>query len=89
MNKYTMAVSGQRLGKHVPISRQQILNNITGGLQQSKSVFSTWSVQRCYISKGKSQFSQFCMVVCEEATLAVGKGIDTVGAVTRKRLVTD
>jgi hypothetical protein len=31
------AVSAQRIGKHVPIARQQILNNATVGLQQLKS----------------------------------------------------
>jgi hypothetical protein len=34
---YTKAVSGQRLVKHVPVARQQILNNATVGLQQWKS----------------------------------------------------
>jgi hypothetical protein len=33
----TRAVSGHRLGKHVPVARQQILNTATGGLQQWKS----------------------------------------------------
>jgi hypothetical protein len=27
--RYTRPVSWQRLGKHVPIARQQILNNVT------------------------------------------------------------
>jgi hypothetical protein len=43
------AVSGQRLGKHVPVARQQILNNATVGLQQWKRGVSTWSVPRSYI----------------------------------------
>jgi hypothetical protein len=30
---YTSAVSGQRLSKHVPIAREQILNNTIVGLQ--------------------------------------------------------
>jgi hypothetical protein len=29
MGGYTRAVYGQRLGKHVPVARQQILNNAT------------------------------------------------------------
>jgi hypothetical protein len=37
MGGYTMDVSGQRLSKHVPVARQQILNNVTVGLQQWKS----------------------------------------------------
>jgi hypothetical protein len=34
MGGYTRAVSGQQLGKHIPIARQQILNNATVGPQQ-------------------------------------------------------
>jgi hypothetical protein len=37
MGGYTTAVSGQWLGKHVPVARQQILNNATVRLQQWKS----------------------------------------------------
>jgi hypothetical protein len=48
MGGYTRSVSGQRLGKHVPVAMQQILNNATIGLQQWKSLFSAWSVPRCY-----------------------------------------
>jgi hypothetical protein len=33
----TSAVSGQRLRKHVPVARQQILNNATVGLQRYMS----------------------------------------------------
>jgi hypothetical protein len=29
-----MAISGQRLGNHVPVASQQILNNATVGLKQ-------------------------------------------------------
>jgi hypothetical protein len=34
IGKYTRSVSGQRLSKHVPVAKQQILNNATVGLQQ-------------------------------------------------------
>jgi hypothetical protein len=34
MDGYARAVSGQRLGKHVPVARQQILNNVKVELQQ-------------------------------------------------------
>jgi hypothetical protein len=34
---YTMAMSGQLLGKEFPVARQQILNNATVVLQQWKS----------------------------------------------------
>jgi hypothetical protein len=37
MGAYTKAVSGQRLCKHIPVARQQILNNAAVGLQQWKS----------------------------------------------------
>jgi hypothetical protein len=37
MGVYTRAVSGQRLDKHVPVARQQILNKATVGLQEWKS----------------------------------------------------
>jgi hypothetical protein len=33
MREYTRPVSAQRLGKHVPVARQQILNNAAVGLQ--------------------------------------------------------
>jgi hypothetical protein len=36
MGGYTGFVSGQRLGNDVPVARQQIRNNATGGLQQWK-----------------------------------------------------
>jgi hypothetical protein len=39
MGGYTRAVSGRRLGKHVLVARQQILDNATVGLQQWKSCF--------------------------------------------------
>jgi hypothetical protein len=37
MGGYTKAVSGQWLSKHVPVARQQILNNAVVELQQWKS----------------------------------------------------
>jgi hypothetical protein len=41
MSGYTKVVFRQRLGKHVPVARQQILNIAAVGLQQWKScVFS-------------------------------------------------
>jgi hypothetical protein len=38
---YTVTVSGQWLGKHIPVARQQIINNATVGLQQWKWGVST------------------------------------------------
>jgi hypothetical protein len=37
---YIRPVSGQRLGKHIPVARQQSINNATVGLQQWKSCVS-------------------------------------------------
>jgi hypothetical protein len=37
MGGYTRAVSGQRLGEHVPAARQKILNNATVELKQWKN----------------------------------------------------
>jgi hypothetical protein len=48
MDGNTRVVSGQRLGKHVPIARQKILNNTKVGIQQRTTVFLMWSVPRCY-----------------------------------------
>jgi hypothetical protein len=44
----TATVSGQRLGKHVLVASQQILNNATVGPNNRKAVFSMWSVLRYY-----------------------------------------
>jgi hypothetical protein len=49
MRGYTRAVSGQRLGEHVPVATQQILNNETVGLQQWKRGIPKWSVPRSYV----------------------------------------
>jgi hypothetical protein len=89
MGGYTRAVSGQRLPKHVPAARRQILNNTTVGLQQWKSyVLYVVLVERLKPDEFWSLVS--CMGVCEEGTLAAGgRGIAIVGAITRKRLVTD
>jgi hypothetical protein len=35
-----MTVATQRLGKHVPVARQQIINNATGGRNNRRAVFS-------------------------------------------------
>jgi hypothetical protein len=48
MGGYTRAVSGQRLGEHIPVPRHQIHINVTVGLQQWKRCVSTWSVPRNY-----------------------------------------
>jgi hypothetical protein len=45
-----MDVSGQRLGKHVPVTRRQILNNATVRLQQWKScVFYVVRAEMLYV----------------------------------------
>jgi hypothetical protein len=48
VGKYTRPVLGQRLGKHVPVARQQILNNATVDFNNRTVVFSTWFVMRGY-----------------------------------------
>jgi hypothetical protein len=54
MGGYTRDASGQRLGKHVPVARHQVLNNATVGLQQWKNCFLP-SPCRDVISKGQDQ----------------------------------
>jgi hypothetical protein len=56
-----MVVSGQRLGKHVPLVTQQILNNATVGLQQwkKKKNFLHGSC-RDVISKGRQLYTGVC-----------------------------
>jgi hypothetical protein len=51
---YREIVSGQRLSKHVPVAKQQVVNNATAGLQQWKRSVSAWSVPRCYKQGTKS-----------------------------------
>jgi hypothetical protein len=64
MDGYTRAVSGQRLGKHVAVGRQQILNNPTVERNNRRAVFSMWSVPGC----NKQVLVQFCTGVCEDRT---------------------
>jgi hypothetical protein len=48
MGGHTSAVPEQRLSKHVPIARKQILNNATVDYNNGRAVFSMWSMPRCY-----------------------------------------
>jgi hypothetical protein len=48
MGGYTRAVSRQWLRKHISVTKQQILNNATVGLQQCKSCVFYVVVPRCY-----------------------------------------
>jgi hypothetical protein len=52
-----------------------------------RTVFSVWSVPRCYKQGTKSVDSEICTEICENMTCAGGREIATFGAVTRKRLV--
>jgi hypothetical protein len=69
-----MAVCGLQLCKHVPVARQQILNNATVGLQQCKScVFYMVRAKRLQARRDSklsqlSVESQFRTGVCEEGT---------------------
>jgi hypothetical protein len=80
-------VATPRLGKHVPVARQQILSNVTVGLQQWKRGVSTWSVPRCYKQGTRSIQSQFCKGGCEERNSArEAEESPLVEAVARERL---
>jgi hypothetical protein len=87
MDVYTRAVSGQRLGKHIPIARHQILNNEKLYCNNGRCVFSTWSVARCYKQGTRLELSQFCTGVCEERTWREAEESPLLKSVTRKRLV--
>jgi hypothetical protein len=54
MDGYIRVVTGQRLGKHVPAAKQQILNNSTVELQQWKRGVLRYPGSHT-ISKGQSQ----------------------------------
>jgi hypothetical protein len=61
MGGYTSAVSGQRLGKHVAVATQQILNNATVGLQQWKiCVFYVVRARVSYCSGRQLEYSGGC-----------------------------
>jgi hypothetical protein len=87
MGEYTKAGSGQRLGTHSRSNRQERNNR--------RAAFYMRSVPRCYNQGTKLGLSQLLVEnqlatgVCEERTRGGSKGILTVRAVTRKRLVTD
>jgi hypothetical protein len=53
MGGYTRAVSGKRLGKHVPVARQQIINNAAVGRNNRSCVF--YVVRAEIYSKGQNQ----------------------------------
>jgi hypothetical protein len=65
MGEYTGAVSGQRLGKHIPVATQQILNAATVKCMNRKAVFSVWYMPRCYKQGARSDQVQFCTGGCE------------------------
>jgi hypothetical protein len=75
---YTRAVSGQRLGKHVPTA--------TDTKATREKLFSMWSVSRCYKQGTRLELSSVRESVKRRLELG-GRGIATVGAVTWKRLV--
>jgi hypothetical protein len=86
----------QRLTKHVPVPREQILNNATVGLQQWKKGVSTWSVPRSYLEDNWGGLGQlrvvssvgFCTGGCEERTLALeAEETPLLETVVRERLM--
>jgi hypothetical protein len=50
-----VTVSGQWLGKHGPIARQQIVNKATVGCNNKRTVFFMWFMLRCYKQGTKSE----------------------------------
>jgi hypothetical protein len=66
MDGYTRAVSGQRLCKHVPVARQQILNIATTKLQQWKNDIVYLIRAEMLQAKERLELSQICTGVCEE-----------------------
>jgi hypothetical protein len=66
MGGYTGAISGKRLGKHIPVARQQSLNNATVKCNNRRAVVSMWSMPRCYKQGKRLDQVQFCMGRCEE-----------------------
>jgi hypothetical protein len=65
MGGYTRVVSEQRLGKHVPVARQQILNNATVGRNNRRVVFSMEPGPRCYKQGTSLDSVEFCTGVLE------------------------
>jgi drug/metabolite transporter superfamily protein YnfA len=90
MGVYARTVSGQRLGKHVPVARQQILNNVSFDLNNGNRVFLRGPCRLVILKTiGATQFSSVQESAKRGLVLAAEGGIAIVGAVTRKRLVTD
>jgi hypothetical protein len=80
MDGYTRAVSGQRLGKHIPAA--------AGMNATIEALFSMWPVPICYKQGARLELSQFCTGVCEERTWALESDeYPLLEAVVRKRLV--
>jgi hypothetical protein len=83
MGVYTRAVSGQRLGKHVPVARQQTLNNATVGLQH-------WKICVLYVVRAQILQARDKVSLLRSAQESVkrglepgGRGIAIIGAVAR------
>jgi hypothetical protein len=77
-------VSSQRLGKHVPVARQQVHNNATVGRNNRRSVFSMCSVPR---KEGHSSV-EFCTGGCEDRTSTCkAEESPLLEAVARERLM--
>jgi hypothetical protein len=96
MGKYTRALSGQQLSKHVPVKQTQhlLLGSRFLVIQQldynnGSGAFSMWSMPKGYKGKGaRLQLSRFCMEVCEERTsVHEAEESPLLEAAARKRLV--
>jgi ribosomal protein S5 len=80
MGRYIRAVSGKGLDKHVPTARQERNNK--------RAAFSMWSVPRGY-KHGTSLELSSVQESVKRGLKPGGRGVATVEAVARKRLVTD
>jgi hypothetical protein len=90
IGKYTRPVSRQQLSKHIPVARQQILNNATSWTTTVQELFSTRSVPRGYKRDEVWSLvdSKFCMGVCEERTSACeAEESPLLEAIAREQLV--
>jgi hypothetical protein len=76
MGRYTRAVSGQRLGKHVPAA-----TNTNGTIEELCFL--------CGLCRDVTSKGQGHLIVLYGREGAGGRGVAIVGAVTRKRLITD
>jgi hypothetical protein len=72
MGGYARVVSGQRLGKHVPVARQQILIILQLEYDNGTAVFSIWPVPRDTLDEMPSIFIRDKLTFSSERILHKG-----------------